>query len=221
MPHQEPFSDSPPDENPSGLGVFEYPLRESNYYADKETGMRYAMTRDCYDPATGRFCQSDPSGLDDGENTYAYVGLDPLGWIDPDGARRIGGPSKGGAKKPTTPGQKGKEKCWLYQIVDCKFETVYVGITNNPEVRNAQHEGQGIIKRYQCPGCPLQLILVQEYSSRRVCKGVESTSIFLFRPIFNDAENPDSPAERQRKRQQWRIRNCGTACGPDDAPPFS
>ena len=73
-PHQEPFSDSPPDENPSGLGTFEFPLRESHYYADKETGSAYAMFRDAYDPRVGRFPQSDPIGLRGGINTYAYVG---------------------------------------------------------------------------------------------------------------------------------------------------
>lgn len=84
-PHQEPFGISPPDENPSGLGTFEFPLTESIYYADKETGNRYAMFRDCYDPATGRFCQSDPIGLEGGLNTYAYVRGNPLANSDPFG----------------------------------------------------------------------------------------------------------------------------------------
>lgn len=87
--HQEPFSDSPPDENPSGLGVFEYPLRESNYYADKETGNLYAMYRDAYSPGIGRFPQSDPIGLRGGLNTYAYVGGNPIGRIDPSGLASI------------------------------------------------------------------------------------------------------------------------------------
>jgi len=50
---QEPFGNTPPDDNPSGLGAFEFPLRLSSYYHDKETGMQYAMLRDCYHPATG------------------------------------------------------------------------------------------------------------------------------------------------------------------------
>lgn len=47
-PHQEPFSDSLPEENPSGLGVFKYPLCESSYYFAEETGNPYAMYRDAY-----------------------------------------------------------------------------------------------------------------------------------------------------------------------------
>lgn len=47
-PQVEPFGDTPPDENPSGLGIFTYPLGASRYYDDTETGMQYAMFRDCY-----------------------------------------------------------------------------------------------------------------------------------------------------------------------------
>jgi RHS repeat-associated protein len=82
-PLAEPFGDTPPDENPSGLGVFVYPKAESDYYDDKETGLRYAMFRDCYDPKTGRFCQSDPIGLSGGLNTYAYAYANPLFTADP------------------------------------------------------------------------------------------------------------------------------------------
>ena len=65
--------------------MFFFPFRESNYYHDTETNQRYAMFRDCYDTATGRFCQSDPIGLAGGLNTYAYVFGNPLSYIDPSG----------------------------------------------------------------------------------------------------------------------------------------
>jgi len=57
-------------------------MRESNYYHDTETNQRYAMFRDCYDPALGRFCQSDPIGLRGGLNTYAYATSNPLSFTD-------------------------------------------------------------------------------------------------------------------------------------------
>src|SRR6267378_1931486 len=79
----EPFGDSAPDENPSGLGVFEFPLMLSLYYRDRETGNFYAMQRDVYNPSIGRFPQSDPIGLLGGINTYAYVENDPLRFTDP------------------------------------------------------------------------------------------------------------------------------------------
>jgi RHS repeat-associated protein len=86
----EPFGDSPADENPSGLGAFEFPLSLSHYYRDKETGNLYAQYRDAYSPGIGRFSQSDPVGLDGGINTYAYVANDPLRLIDPDGLQAQG-----------------------------------------------------------------------------------------------------------------------------------
>jgi RHS repeat-associated protein len=58
----EPFGSNPPDENPGGLGAFEFPLRFAGQYADKETNLHYNYFRDCYDPATGRYCEADPIG---------------------------------------------------------------------------------------------------------------------------------------------------------------
>jgi RHS repeat-associated protein len=87
---QEPFGVNVPDENPSGLGVFEFPLRFPGQYADKETNLHYNATRD-YDPGLGRYVESDLVGLEGGISTYAYVDSDPLTSDDPDGLQRRGG----------------------------------------------------------------------------------------------------------------------------------
>ena len=81
---QEPFGVNVPDENPSGLGGFEFPLRFLGQYADKESNLFYNYFRDCYDPSTARFCEPDPIGLAGGINPYLYV-IDPLTQIDPEG----------------------------------------------------------------------------------------------------------------------------------------
>ncbi|WP_232520286.1 RHS repeat domain-containing protein [Ralstonia solanacearum] len=81
----DPFGATLPDENPTSLGSFTYNLRFAGQVYDAETGKHYNANRD-YDPAGGRYVQSDPIGLNGGQpSTYAYVHGDPLGFFDPDG----------------------------------------------------------------------------------------------------------------------------------------
>ncbi len=49
---------------------------------DPETGLYYNRAR-FYDPALGRFLQPDPIGFADGLNLYAYVGGNPINFVDP------------------------------------------------------------------------------------------------------------------------------------------
>jgi RHS repeat-associated protein len=81
---QEPFGVNVPDENPSSLGAFEFPLRFPGQYFDQETNLHYNNFRD-YDPSAGRYIQSDPIGLRGGINIYTYALLSPLRFVDLDG----------------------------------------------------------------------------------------------------------------------------------------
>ena len=108
----EPFGNNVADENPSGLGAFDLPLRLPGQYFDRETNLHYNYYRD-YDPSIGRYGESDPIGLQGGLNTYAYVGGDPLGFIDRDGLQMTGdnrerpserpGRERPNEPRPTTP----------------------------------------------------------------------------------------------------------------------
>ena len=53
-------------------------------YHDRETNVFYNYFRD-FDPALGRYIQSDPVGLVAGLNTYAYALGNPLQYVDPFG----------------------------------------------------------------------------------------------------------------------------------------
>jgi RHS repeat-associated protein len=81
---QEPFGDSPANENPSGAGAFDLPLRLPGQYYDAESGLHQNNFRD-YDPSIGRYPESDPIGLRGGINTYTYAQSDVLWYIDPSG----------------------------------------------------------------------------------------------------------------------------------------
>ena len=90
----EPFGDSPADENPSGAGAFDLPLRLPGQYYDAESGLEHNYFRD-YDPAVGRYSRSDPIGLRGGINTYAYSRSNPLQLVDVLGLSNGCGPEGG------------------------------------------------------------------------------------------------------------------------------
>jgi RHS repeat-associated protein len=74
-----PFGDGPStvlSENPSGLGTFTYNLRLPGQLFDKESNLNYNYFRD-YDPAVGRYVESDPIGLAGGTSTYSYASNAP------------------------------------------------------------------------------------------------------------------------------------------------
>ena len=81
----EPFDSNPPDENPSGLGLYEFPLRDDGTYFDKETGLLYNWNR-YRDNSGGRFLQADPLGVRNRDlSLYVLRRNNPLRYTDPDG----------------------------------------------------------------------------------------------------------------------------------------
>jgi len=78
--------------NPAGAGTFAYNLRFPGQAFDGHVGLHQNGFRD-YDPAAGRYSESDPVGLRGGSySTYAYVSGNPMRNIDPLG---LFNPTKG------------------------------------------------------------------------------------------------------------------------------
>ena len=85
--NNEPFGATAPNEAPQAQTEsqrFVLNLRFPGQYLDKETGTFYNYHR-TYNPASGRYLQSDPIGLAGGLNTYAYAGSQPTAFTDPSG----------------------------------------------------------------------------------------------------------------------------------------
>ncbi len=78
----EVFGNQIPNADPDGDGVaFELALRFPGQQATDASGLFYNYQRE-YDPAVGRYSQSDPIGLIGGISTFSYAGLSPQGKID-------------------------------------------------------------------------------------------------------------------------------------------
>ncbi|HVV72515.1 MAG TPA: RHS repeat-associated core domain-containing protein [Verrucomicrobiae bacterium] len=79
----DPFGVGAENGDPNGTGVYYiFDLRFPGQVYDAETGKHYNYARD-YDPATGRYVESDPIRLQGGTNMYAYVNGNPISNTDP------------------------------------------------------------------------------------------------------------------------------------------
>ncbi len=85
---------SPADpDTPDGYPDSVYQASPTAGFPYLHVGWRY------YDPGSGRFLQRDPIGIRGGWNVYAYVGGQPIGFVDPTGESATGAllPIAGGA----------------------------------------------------------------------------------------------------------------------------
>lgn len=94
------FGQHPAEADVDGDGVsLEFNLRYPGQYYDSVTGWHYNYFRD-YEPATGRYVQSDPIGLIGGVSSYLYSFGDPAGYVDAEGlsgSRSTSGSGGGGS----------------------------------------------------------------------------------------------------------------------------
>ena len=82
--------------------TFPYNLRFPGQYYQAETGLNHNYFRD-YDPAVGRYVESDPAGLWGGRNTYTYVESNPASVVDITGLKPWYGNYCGPGNYPAPP----------------------------------------------------------------------------------------------------------------------
>jgi RHS repeat-associated protein len=81
----DPFGNGAAVQNPQGTVTVTYNLRFPGQYYQAETGLSQNYFRD-FDPAVGRYVESDPIGLAGGSySTYSYTGGNPISRADPRG----------------------------------------------------------------------------------------------------------------------------------------
>jgi len=108
---------------------FQYTGRES----DPETGLYYYRAR-YYDSTVGRFTNEDPATFLGGHNFYAYVGNDPISFIDPSGlAKTCNIPPIGPHSKLPTP----LTKCASKTLIDSIIQVESSGNPNAQSNKNA------------------------------------------------------------------------------------
>jgi RHS repeat-associated protein len=75
------------------------PFRYTGREFDAETGLYYYRAR-YYSADLGRFLEPDPIGFGDGMNVYAYVGNNPINFVDPLGLSKVGSGSISSLQPP-------------------------------------------------------------------------------------------------------------------------
>jgi len=114
--NSDPFGTDAANSNPSGAGIFAYNLRFPGQVFDGQAGLHQNYFRD-FDPAIGRYTESDPIGMTGGINTYAHVNNAPNMEYDIKGREPYGfllGPTPPSVRVPSV---RPEVRSWICNVV--------------------------------------------------------------------------------------------------------
>ncbi|MCB1633626.1 MAG: hypothetical protein KDI51_03500 [Xanthomonadales bacterium] len=115
------FGEQAPNDTASG-SLFRFDLRFPGQQYDAASGLNYNYFRD-YEAGVGRYVESDPIGLRKEISTYAYVGANPMMFLDSRGLFRLDGSCLNCAVDSTTIEEQTRMACTLIEskITDKKL----------------------------------------------------------------------------------------------------
>jgi RHS repeat-associated protein len=148
-------------------------LRYPGQYYDAETGLSQNGFRD-YDSASGRFAQADPTGLNGGINPYAYVGGNPLDYVDPDGLREV--------------------DVYIWHAQGSSLSTGHVMVTE-------ENSHQVILSQFPANGMPIGKNVTKDFSDTIAAEGRPADS--TWRINVPDDQAFDRAAAHERSLLHW------------------
>jgi RHS repeat-associated protein len=187
----DPFGTDAANANTQGVGPFPYNLRFAGQDFDGQAGLHENYFRD-YDPATGRYVESDPARLAASINTYAYVDSDPLLFFDPDGRGKEGGQRSIGGNDPAMPrsiDRNSSQEEINQAIRNAEAELKKPGI--NPERRFRIRGWIKWVKRgFTRSACPPLLEELAIGTARELCAAGDQTMCQVFQMLGGEIDVP-------------------------------
>jgi RHS repeat-associated protein len=186
----DPFGTDAANSNPAGAGIFSYDLRFPGQVFDGQVGLNLNYFRD-FDPATGRYIESDPAGIAASINTYAYVDSDPLLFFDPDGRGKEGGQKNIGGNDPAMPRnvtQKSPQQVKDAAIANAEKVLKEPGI--NPGRARRIRGWIKVLKSNTPRACPPLLEDLALGTARQLCEAGDQNMCGVFRMLGGEIDVP-------------------------------
>jgi RHS repeat-associated protein len=170
--------------------IVAYNLRFPGQIFDGQAGLHQNGRRD-FDPAVGRYVESDPAGLAASINTYAYVDSDPLLFFDPDGLGKEGGQKNIGGNDPAMPRnvtQKSPQAVKDAAVANAEKVLKEPGI--NPGRARRIRGWIKVLKSNTPRACPPLLEELSLATARELCAMGDQTMCQVFQMLGGEIEVP-------------------------------